>query len=390
MAVLCGLLVEIDVSAGVDAHLLDGAVLRTHVKDCGQVGSHLLAILVLVELSQGRAAGTLAALVLEAHACLELVFGSHVPVVVDAPVDADDGRQTEAFLVAVEVDVACHAGDVGHHGSQLRHGLCQLRDHRRHGLLHGHLGALRRHHLHIADIAIVVARGVNAAQAHGHVQVVGHFVRTVDLAAEVVLLAAHIGLHGITRVILTAVILTAGKGVHHLGQQRHLTLERAEAVAELTLAAATDDAEVEGQAPAVLHVGQVDRGYDGCLGRTFIFLCGGSVLFAIDDSVGKRALLGMHEPRLSRARLEGALVGEGEMPAGVEETHAGGVGVSGHNVDHSLLREVAPEGCVLVCVCEIAAGRCRGRSQRQGCQRKELSCLHLDYLLLDKMFAFLF
>ena len=107
VAVALCLLVEIVVPAGLQAHFLDGAVLCTHVDDGGMVLTHVLAVGKLAQsgVLLSHLLGVVVHLGLVAQPQYGGSLGTHgqVPVLVDLPVDTDDGSCAKGGLVTVEV-----------------------------------------------------------------------------------------------------------------------------------------------------------------------------------------------------------------------------------------------------------------------------------------------
>ena len=280
-----GILVEKQVIACIHAYCGAYLPLRAHGEQRRLVFGHAAAVaefvhgLYLVSLFHGAA-------VLHAHARLKLIFGCKV----ECPhliVDAHDGCNAHAALVGHQVHTlaiglqrlqtllcflqlrllclrsrqsgcqvgrCCRGRILCYVALQQGDALVALRDAAGDGCVgvvqeraEGHSPSRRVHH-DVVQARLIRGRAVEQPCAAVYRQPVGEFVGRAQRESEVILLAAHIPLHVISRG--SQRLQTGCYGAHG-------ALKRADAVLELTFSAAARHAEVELQAPSVLVIGRL-------------------------------------------------------------------------------------------------------------------------------------
>ena len=228
VGVLGGLFVKKEMATHVDACLTHRTVLNTEREDGGDVSPDFCSVVVLAKACiqlggcsisiRDRCRG-----IFQCQLRLELILGSNVPLVVDTPVDTDNRCKASTALRAVDNTVSHHRSHLTH--SSLSEEICC-----RHGY-----DTLWCIHLQtdILDITLIGTAGIDHAQAHGHVQVVCHFIRTCQLCAKIVLTPFHVGVERIT------CHRTGFQSIGQNGKDGDLALKRTEAIVKLTLAATT-------------------------------------------------------------------------------------------------------------------------------------------------------
>ena len=100
-----GLLVEVAFGTEVHTHPTVGLILQAGGEDSGHVGTHFQTVLILGEGFHALACGAVGGFVLQVEAGAEVIACGEVPLVVNLPVDADDGSNAEAVLAAIHRDV---------------------------------------------------------------------------------------------------------------------------------------------------------------------------------------------------------------------------------------------------------------------------------------------
>ena len=230
----------------------------------------------------GREAGGVdARVVLHIQVGVELILHADVQFLV-IEVEADDGRQSPALLVAVQLLVGGCVGEqgflgfVGHHAC---HGLEGIRG--RH-----HILRTRHIDLDVAQVARIVVAHVVHATAHESREVLVDLVGDAQLHAVEELAALHVAVH---------VVAVDAQALTEDGEHGDDGLERGQTPVERCLTATARHGKAAREHPVALLVGRLEAGDDGS--RSFALEQLGGIA-AILHAVGKGREGGRYLTRL--------------------------------------------------------------------------------------------